>query len=106
MGRCVIKIKDMYFEWSTIVDAPVTFGLTLDEMRQSIKEDYGQRGLEHFESRLEQIEQIGTSWNNGTTLESTVSCNRAGPDETELTIDEIYKAYGLREPIKDGWIAQ
>ncbi len=106
MGRCVIKINDMYFEWSTIVDAPVTFGLTLDEMRESIKDDYGQRGLEHFESRLKQIEQIGTSWLGGETLESTVSGNRAGPDETELTIDEIYTAYGLRQPIKGGWVAQ
>lgn len=106
MGRTVVKIKDLYFEWSTIVDAPVTFGLTLEEMRDSLKEDYGQRGLDHFDSAtLARIEQVGAGWRDGTTLEETVSGNRAGPDESELTIDEIYQAYGLREPIKGGWVA-
>ena len=28
-AKLIIKIKDRYFKWSTIVDAPVTWGLSL-----------------------------------------------------------------------------
>lgn len=105
MGNTVIKIKDLYFEWSTVVDAPTTFGMSLEEMRQNLKDDYGQRGLDYFDSSsFARIEKVGAGWLNGKTLEDTVAGNRAGPDESELTIDEIYTAYGLRQPIKDGWI--
>jgi len=28
MPRYIIKLEDYYLEWSTVVDAPVTFGAT------------------------------------------------------------------------------
>ena len=44
MPRFIIKItdekdnKDYYMMWSTVVDAPVTYGLSLDEFKEYFKE--------------------------------------------------------------------
>jgi RNase P/RNase MRP subunit POP5 len=101
MGRYIIKIRDQYLEWSTIVDAPVTYGMTLQELREYIKEEYGNEGLEELPQRLERVEKTGTSAHGGD-LEGTLLCNRAGLDETELTEDEIYDVYCLQKPNKRG----
>jgi hypothetical protein len=41
----------------------------------------------------------------GSSAKDILEGNRAGPNEDELTIDEIYKAYCLIEPIRDSWKA-
>jgi len=97
MGRGIIKIKDRYFEWSTVVDAPVMPGMTEDDLRAYIKDEYGNKGLESLGARIERCDERGTSF-HGETLESVLDLNRAGEGETELTADKIYEEYcvGLR----------
>lgn len=102
MGRGIVKIKDHYLEWSTIVDAPVTFGMSLAELEEHIRYEYGRSGLRDLPERLARVEQYGTSF-IGTSVEDVLRGNRAGPDEQALTADEIYQAYCLCEPIRDGW---
>jgi hypothetical protein len=38
MGRFICKFEDKddvyYLEWSTVVDAPVTFGMSLEEFKE------------------------------------------------------------------------
>ena len=93
MPHYIIKIKDKYFEWSTIVDAPITYGMTLRQLEKYIKAEYGNNGLEDLPQRLERVAEYGTSAAPYATLEELVEYNRAGENETRLTIDEIYEKY-------------
>jgi len=103
MGRYIIKLHGYYLEWSTVVDAPVTFGMSPDEFRQHYRDEYGRQGAQDLEDRLARVETKGTSSRVDPDLTSCIDNNRAGPDGACLTADEIYRAYCLREPIRDGW---
>ena len=94
MSRSIIKIKDKYFEWSTISNSLCTYGLSLEELKEYIKEEYGNEGMGDLPDRLERVDKVGTSF-YGRTLETVLSCNRAGEDETEITADEIYERYKM-----------
>lgn len=103
MGRAIIKLHDYYFEYSTIPDAPVTFGMKREEFEEYYRQEYGNAGMKGLKPRMDRVDDKGTSFIDDKSAEDTLSCNRAGPNEEELTADEIYKAYCLREPIRDGW---
>lgn len=49
MPRYIIKIKDKYFEWSTIVDAPVTNGMSLTEFRSYYQSEYGEDAMKNLD---------------------------------------------------------
>ena len=93
MGRAIIKIKDLYFIWSTVVDAPVTYGMTEEQLYKYTKEEYGRTGLEQLPEDLKRVTQKGASWYGPYDLKYTLENNRAGPDESELTEEEIYDTY-------------
>lgn len=82
-----------YLEWSSIVDAPVTYGMTLDEFREHYRERYGTDGLRLLPDRLARVEAKGTSSHVHDSLADHLIVNRAGPGETELTEAEIWDAY-------------
>lgn len=92
MGRCIVKIRDRdqdwYLEWSSVVDAPITYGMTLDELRQYIREEYGNEGLERLPARLERVEEYGYS---GIGMNPEVNC--AGKGGTRLTLAQIGEMY-------------
>lgn len=106
MGRFLIRLDGdegpRYLEWSTIVDAPVTFGMTREELATHYRDEYGRAGSRDFEERMRRVDEKGTSAYDYTVADH-ISGNRAGPDETELTAEELYQAYGLGRPIRDGW---
>lgn|SRR5512146_363660 len=92
MGRYVAKLaEDTYVEWSTVVDAPVTYIVT----RTEAVDAWGQE-------RVDRADQKGTSildgYPAGKTPEEIVLGNHAGPDETELTVQEIISAYDAKDP--------
>lgn len=93
MGRFLIKIKDKYFEWSTVVDAPITYGMTRDECVAYIKEEYGNQGLFGLNERLEKADECGSSSRYVSTLEGIEKYNRAGPKGACLTLNEIYNLH-------------
>jgi len=105
MPRYIVKLKDYYLEYSTVVDAPVTYGMTLEQFKKYYHNTYGSYYYHYLRQRLERVDKVGTSclWDNS--AEETLLNNRAGHNEETLTVDEIYKAYCLREPIREGWIA-
>ncbi len=105
MGTFIVKLHDYDVEWSTVVDAPVTFGVKRDEFLAYYREQYGKVGMEELPQRLERVEKYGTSSWDRETPEDLFICNRAGPDEKKLTVSEIYRAYCLRVPIRKGWVA-
>lgn len=91
MGRFIVKIKDKYFDWSTIVDAPVTYGMSLDEFREYYRKEYGHDS--DLAERLARVEAKGTSSLIDDSLKESISFNRAGDNEKQLSISAIYTKY-------------
>jgi hypothetical protein len=65
MPTYIVKLSkdgvDRYFEWSTVVDAPTTYGMALDEFREYYREHYGESGMEQLPGRLARVEKTGCS---------------------------------------------
>ena len=96
MPRHIIKLtrgdKSYYMEWSTIVDAPVSYGMSLREFRVYYRHLYGEYGGKDLNERLVRVEESGTSCVDATLAEQ-ISHNRAGPGESCLTYDGIIDRY-------------
>jgi len=93
MGKFIIKIKDLYFDWSTVVDAPITYGMTREELEAYHLAEYGRAAHERdFDNRMRRVMEKGTSAMSST-LNQVLICNRAGDNEAELTAEEIYEVY-------------
>jgi hypothetical protein len=99
-----MKIKDCYLEWSTIVDAPVTPGLSLEDFKKYYKEEYGNAGMMNLPRWLAELDKKESSAIGYENIEDLLSFNRAGPKESCLTLDEIYSAYCLKKLIRDNWL--
>lgn len=94
MGRCIAYHDGLFLEWSSVVDAPVTFGMTEAELRKHIAEHYGTEGLRVADSRIERAKRVGTSYlDNNESFDDLVSFNRAGPNETQLTKEQLIRIY-------------
>ena len=93
MGQHIVKLEGKYLLWSTIVDAPITYGMTLTELKAYVKEESGNEGLRELPKRLERVEQKGTSALNRDSADDTIWLNRAGKDETRLTRAEFVATY-------------
>lgn len=104
MGRYIVRLGEYYLEWSTVVDAPITFGMKIDEFKKYYLAEYGHSGMTELPQRLKRADAYGTSSHERVTAASLIEINRAGPDEDELTQDEIYTVYCLQQPIRNGWI--
>ena len=103
MGRYIIKLSDkrenFYLEWSTIIDAPTTYGMSLEEFKEYYKEQYGNEGMQELPTRLERVERTGCSGHDAT-LDDLLSCNRAGNKEGRISKKEIIKRYCLERSVK------
>jgi adenylate kinase family enzyme len=91
MGRYIAKLADdAYVDWSTVVDAPVSWVLAREA---AVKE--------WTEERIARADRNGTSildgYPAGYTPEEIVSGNRAGPGEAELSVAEILQRYANAE---------
>ena len=103
MGRFIVKLvppnstREFYLEWSTIVDAPVTGGMELEEFKEWYREEHGRIDYDGLQYRLARVEQHGTSSiDTNETPETIIAGNRAGPNESTLTMDEIIAAYCIQ----------
>lgn len=106
MPRYIVKLtdagRDYYLEWSTIVDAPVTSGMSLKEFRSHYQQEYGREGIRGLDERMNRVESTGTSSHHHDSAEDTISCNRAGDGETRLTMEQIIDHYCRGNPIQRG----
>lgn len=99
MSRYIIKLKDenteteYYLEWSTIVDAPITWGMSLEEFKIYYKEEYGREGMRGLEERLVKVEKTGHSAYGNITVDQIIDLNRAGVQEENLSKEEIIQKY-------------
>lgn len=101
MPRYIIKLNDQYLEWSTVVDAPITFGMSLAEFKEHYRSEYGEDGMRCLAERLERVERVGTSEIGAMRIEDTISCNRAGDNDKRLTKKQIVAKYCPTRPGSD-----
>lgn len=96
MGRCICHLPNGNFlEWSSVVDAPVTYGMPRAQFDSYMREEHGRHYFENDHPRLmARAVKYGTSSRIHPSLEDLVSFNRAGPKESCLTLDEILSRYG------------
>lgn len=92
MGSYVARLaEDAYVEWSTVVDAPISW---VHSREEAVKAWTSQR--------VERADSNGTSILDGYPAGSTpgeiVEGNRAGPDESEISAAEIIAAYDENNP--------
>lgn len=114
MGRGIVRVAndqgEWYLEWSTVVDAPVTFGMTRDELedhmtvaaensyfRESVDDPIIREAINReVEQRLERLDAKGTSFVDSTGKE-LLSFNRAGKNETHFNEDQIIEWYCVKK---------
>lgn len=95
MTRAIIKIRDRYFEWSTVTDAPEGPGMTIEQFRAFYRDKYGWEGSSDLAQRLIRVEEFGHSWHVPCALADMIGGNRAGDDGKCLTVEQIYDKYVL-----------
>ena len=83
----------MFAEWSSVVDAPVTYFMYENEMIEYLKDAYGSNGIDENLKRIERAKQNGTSSYMYQNIDDLISFNRAGKNEENLTKEEIWKEY-------------
>ncbi len=101
MPRIVCKFAtpegERYLIWSTVVDAPITFGLPLDEFEDYIRETQDQEDARYFRDvLLPRLEHNTTTSQMEPTVEELVTFNRAGIDQTTLTLEQIVDFFCIR----------
>ncbi len=91
MGTYIIKLDNQYLLWSTVVDAPVSYGM---KTQNDVALELEMRGqyTRNFPERMERVEKNGISATDHT-LEELFKFNRAGPNESCLTKAEIIAQY-------------
>jgi hypothetical protein len=100
MPQYIMKIhddkcdKDYYLIWSTIVDAPVTYGMSLEEFKQYYQAEFGKSGMERLKERMERVRKTGISAHPPfANYERYFESNRAGDKETRLDKEGILEKY-------------
>lgn len=97
MGKYVAKLaEDTYVEWSTVVDAPVSWVLNRDRAVAEWSEERVARADRNGTSI--QTDPWGHTYPAGSTPEEIVRGNHAGPDGSEITVEEIIAAYDEANP--------
>ena len=103
MPRPIIKLTDpesgmaYYLEWSTVVDAPVTYGMNLIEFKTHYESEYGAAGMRDLDERLSRVQASGCS-SHRFDLDELIECNRAGPNESQISKAEILERYCINPP--------
>lgn len=87
MPSYLVKLADdEYVEWSTVVDAPLSYICERERAVSRWGEDRVARADEHVTSHTDPDFQADTP-------ERAIAVNRAGDDESELTLAELRERY-------------
>lgn len=97
MPHYIVKLETpkgpRYLDWSTIVDAPVTYGMTLDDFKAYYRERFGSAGMLELPAHLARVEAKGASALNYESADEVIAFNRAGPNETCLTKAQLIESF-------------
>lgn len=103
MPRHIVRLtkgnRSWLLAWSTIVDAPVTFGMGLREFEDYYRRLYGSDGMRELPARLKRARENGNSTDGGLkcTNAELFALNRAGYREARLSEGEIIEWYCVRQ---------
>lgn len=105
MATYILKLsdddKDYYLEWSTVVDAPTTYGMSRREFTAYYRRMYGESEMLDFEERMARVDRKGTSALIEESADDVIRGNRAGKDETRLTKQQIIEHFCRNRPTDD-----
>ncbi len=105
MGSKIIKLVDdqdgqeYYMEWSSMADAPLSYGMPLIEFREHYKEHYGTTGLHVFDTiDLPQIIKKGHNVKNVPAgvdyiQVECIDTNRAAGGESKLSKEDLIQIF-------------
>lgn len=90
MAEIICHNEGKYNIFSTIWDSfCFKSSITLDQLKQYTKDEYGELGLRSLDARLERAHSKGVSSLMGeSSLKEFLVCNRAGEEEAELSYEE------------------
>lgn len=103
MGKCIFKVDDngqeRFIVWSSVVDAPITFACTAKQIVEMFVEEARQDAKQMALAMIDRARASGSSSRTSarTLADVAAGANRAGPDESELTEDEIIEFYVRRK---------
>lgn len=97
MPKLIVHHDGYFFEWSTVTDAPCTTGASRAEFEEYYREQYGEQGARSLPERLDRAIKYGTSSIEPMSVHDLIAGNRAGPNETELSLDEIIRIYCIEQ---------
>ena len=98
MPKFIVHHDGYFFEWSTVVDAPTTYGMRREEFEAYYRERYGTEGERELPERLGRALHHGTSSINPTSAEDLIAVNRAGPGESDLPFADVIRIYCHERP--------
>lgn len=83
------KDRDYYFDWSTIVDAPVSKPMVLDEYKEYYSNKYGTEGMRELPERLARCDKFGYSGYSQDWLKDILSNNKASGSGKHMTKKQL-----------------
>lgn len=95
MPRYICHYAGKFFEWSTVVDAPVSSAMGAKEFCDYYAAEYGKRSLDGLSERMERAVKTGCSSMIGESLSDVISCNRAGPEESTISLSDVLNLVGI-----------
>jgi len=94
MPQLILHKDGAYNLYTTVADgACYESALTLEQLEEVMRFEGGQRAIEALPARLERAHRTGCSSMRGETLEECIACNRAGPNEANMPVDEFVRRY-------------
>jgi hypothetical protein len=90
MSKTILKIKNKYVVWSSVVDAPSAVYETAQELKEYLKHLVDDSSLQEI---VELTEKTGCSHPRYSSVEEFIAFNRAGPHEECLTLQQIIDMY-------------
>lgn len=92
MAHSIIKVEGKYLIWSTVVDAPITYGMTREQLEKYWRDEYGRRGMEDLAERIGRADEKGTSaWADDDAFETIrmLGANNHWDDPVLMEIHEL-----------------
>ncbi len=94
MGQIICQHDRIFNVYSTISDQFIfKHGISEEQVRQWMTNEHGQRQAMNIDSMIERAKEKGTSSRIEDSFESTILCNRCGPNEEQLSTEKIIKTY-------------
>lgn len=91
MAHFIVHHAGAFFEWSTVMDAPVTCAMSRAEFASYYSQEHGAKAARGLALRLDRAVLEGCDAGDGRNAEDCVcgAGNRAGEDEEELSFEEV-----------------